>query len=162
MGAAGSRSIVGFVFLPRLAATGIDFLDSRWSEWIRVTLRWGKSRLATRLALTAAFVALAVVLFAAAMTTRLNYDEEQYVAGAYFARGLSVYRDFISFQPPLYTWILGVVFDALDGWYLLAARGDLALGVRLLRATLFPAALLRDRSSRRLGAGTRLRDVSVH
>lgn len=142
MGAGGSRSIVGFVFLPRPVATGIDFLDSRWSEWIHVTLKWGKSRLATRLALTAAFVALAVVLFAAAMTTRLNYDEEQYVAGAYFARGLSVYRDFISFQPPLYTWILGVVFDALDGWYLLAARvvtwllafGSCALLFSLLRS----------------------------
>ena len=102
MGAGGTRSIVEFVSLPRLATSGVlDSVESQWSEWIRVTLKWGKSRLATRLALTAAFAALAVVLFAAAMTTRLNYDEEQYVAGAYFARGLSVYRDFISFQPPL-------------------------------------------------------------
>ena len=75
-----------------------------------------------QVALPAALVGLAVVLFAAAMTTNLNYDEEQYVAGAYFARGLSLYRDFISFQPPPYTWILAALFDALGGWYLLAAR----------------------------------------
>ena len=77
---------------------------------------------AGRLAPIAAFVGLGLVLFAAAMTTRLNYDEELYVSGAYFARRLSVYRDFVSVQPPLYTWILCAVFDLVDGWYLLTAR----------------------------------------
>ena len=75
-----------------------------------------------QLVLIAAFAGLAVVLLASAMTANLDYDEEQYVAGAYFARGLSVYRDFISFQPPPYTWILAAVYDAVSGWYLLAAR----------------------------------------
>ena len=69
-----------------------------------------------------AFVVLALVLFAAAMTVNLDYDEEQYVAGAYFARTLSLYRDFISFQPPTYTWITAAVFQVIDGWYLLTAR----------------------------------------
>ena len=46
-----------------------------------------------------------MVLFAPAMTAPLGYDEELYVGGAYFARTLSVYRDFVSVQPPLYTWI---------------------------------------------------------
>jgi hypothetical protein len=77
---------------------------------------------AEKLALAAAFVGLGVVLFAAAMTGPLDYDEEQYVAGAYFARGLSVYRDFVSFQPPPYTWILSAAFDVVGDWYLLTAR----------------------------------------
>jgi hypothetical protein len=68
------------------------------------------------------FATLAVVLFAAAMTAPLNYDEEQYIAGGYFARSLSLYRDFISTQPPAYTWMLAVVFEAVGGWYLLTAR----------------------------------------
>lgn len=75
-----------------------------------------------QLALAAAFVALAVVLFAAAMTAALDYDEEQYIAGAYFARELALYSDFISFQPPPYTWIVSMVFDRVGGWYLLSAR----------------------------------------
>ena len=78
--------------------------------------------LAEKVALTAALVGLGVVLFAAAMTEHLDYDEEQYVAGAYFARGLSVYRDFISFQPPPYTWMLSAVFEVVGGGYLLTAR----------------------------------------
>ena len=44
------------------------------------------------------------------------------MAGGYFARGLAVYRDFISFQPPPYTWMLAAVFEVFDGWYLLTAR----------------------------------------
>ena len=83
---------------------------------------WNASSLTKQLAPATALIALAVVLFAAAMTANLDYDEEQYVAGAYFARTLSLYRDFISFQPPAYTWIVSLVFDAVDGWYLLTAR----------------------------------------
>lgn len=75
-----------------------------------------------RLVLAAGAVALAIVLFAAAMVAPLAYDEEQYVGGAVFARELSLYRDFISFQPPPYTWIVSWVFEAVDGWYLLSAR----------------------------------------
>ena len=77
---------------------------------------------AEKLAPTAAFVGLGVVLFAAAMTAPLDYDEELYVGGAYFARTLSVYRDFVSVQPPLYTWILSAVFDLVGNWYLLTGR----------------------------------------
>ncbi len=79
-------------------------------------------RRAERLAPAAAFVGLGVVLFAAAMTGPLDYDEELYVAGAYFARSLSVYRDFVSVQPPTYTWVLSAVFDLVGNWYLLTAR----------------------------------------
>ncbi|HZP88908.1 MAG TPA: hypothetical protein VFB54_19005 [Burkholderiales bacterium] len=75
-----------------------------------------------RFAVAVAFIVLAVVLFAAAMTGRLNYDEEQYIAGAYFARDLKLYRDFVSFQPPMYTWILAAAFELSGGWYLLVAR----------------------------------------
>jgi hypothetical protein len=77
---------------------------------------------AGRLAPIAAFVGLGLVLFAAAMTAPLDYDEELYVSGAYFARSLSVYRDFVSVQPPLYTWILSAILDLVGGWYLLTAR----------------------------------------
>jgi 4-amino-4-deoxy-L-arabinose transferase-like glycosyltransferase len=69
-----------------------------------------------------AFAGLAAVLFAAAMTNPLNYDEEQYIAGAYFARELSMYRDFISIQPPTYTWMLAGLFELVGGWYLLTGR----------------------------------------
>jgi len=65
---------------------------------------------AGRLAPIAAFVGLGLVLFAAAMTAPLDYDEELYVSGAYFARSLSVYRDFVSVQPPLYTWLAWLAF----------------------------------------------------
>lgn len=80
------------------------------------------SRALARPAPALAFAALALVLFAAAMVHSLSYDEEQYVAGAYFARTLSLYGDFISFQPPPYTWLVAAVFDVVDGWYLLTAR----------------------------------------
>ena len=33
-----------------------------------------------------------------------------------------MYRDFVSVQPPLYTWILSAVFDLVGNWYLLTAR----------------------------------------
>ena len=56
------------------------------------------------------------------MIAPLDYDEEIYVAGAYFARSLSVYRDFVSVQPPLYTWVLSAVFELVGNWYLLTAR----------------------------------------
>ena len=56
------------------------------------------------------------------MTAPLDYDEELYVSGAYFARNLSVYHDFVSVQPPLYIWILSAIFDLVGGWYLLTAR----------------------------------------
>ena len=75
-----------------------------------------------RIASAAASVTLAVVLFAAAMTWGIGYDEEQYVAAPYFAQHLELYRDFISIQPPLYTWLLAGVFHAVGGWYLLTAR----------------------------------------
>ncbi len=63
-----------------------------------------------------------MVLFAAAMTAPLDYDEELYVTGAYFARSLSVYGDFVSVQPPLYTWILSAIFEVVGNGYLLTAR----------------------------------------
>ena len=110
-----------------------------------------------------AFVALALVLFAAAMTANLDYDEEQYVAGAYFARSLSLYRDFISFQPPTYTWITAAVFQVIDGWYLLTARVlTWVLDMRLLCLALFAAALDRDRTVRRVRAPSGLHCVAIH
>jgi len=78
--------------------------------------------LVEQLAPHAAFVGLGVVLFAAAMVAPLDYDEEIYVAGAYFARSLSLYRDFIVVQPPVYIWVLSTVFDLVGTWYLLTAR----------------------------------------
>ena len=41
-----------------------------------------------RIASAAAWVTLAVVLFAAAMTWGIGYDEEQYIAAPYFAQHL--------------------------------------------------------------------------
>ena len=84
-------------------------------------------------------VGLGIVLFAAAMTADMNYDEEQYVSGAYFARSLSIYRDFISFQPPVYTWIVSMALHVASPWYLLAARvvtGILSVGTSLLLVSL--------------------------
>lgn len=56
------------------------------------------------------------------MCSDLNYDEEQYIAGAHFARSLAPYRDFLSMQPPVYTWLAGGVLALLPGWQVLAAR----------------------------------------
>ena len=83
---------------------------------------WRHALVSQQSAVIAAFVALAIALFAAAMSSQMNYDEEQYVAGAYFARDLALYRDFIAFQPPPYTWITAAIFDVFDGWYVLVAR----------------------------------------
>lgn len=96
-----------------------------------------------RFATLTALGVLAAVLFAAAMTEGLNYDEEQYVGGAYFVRTLSAYRDFVSLQPPVYTWVVGAAFRLSDGWYLLVARtvtwvfavGSCLLLYSLLRTT---------------------------
>ena len=116
-----------------------------------------------QLALITAFVGLAIVLFGAAMSSPISYDEEQYVAGAYFARDLSLYRDFISFQPPPYTWIVAAIFQVFDGWYLLVARvvtwalafASCVLLFSLLRSTW-------DRQRRRVRARSRLREFTVH
>jgi 4-amino-4-deoxy-L-arabinose transferase-like glycosyltransferase len=70
----------------------------------------------------AAFGVLGIVLFASAMVAPLPYDEEQYIAGSYFAMTLSPYRDFISLQPPLFTWLHAALFALSDGWYVLTAR----------------------------------------
>lgn len=75
-----------------------------------------------RTAIVAAFTVLAAVLFASAMVSFINYDEEQYIAGAVFARTLSPYGDFVSLQPPVFTWINAALFRLVDGWYVLAAR----------------------------------------
>ena len=99
------------------AAAALEGPNGRRERRVKIA-----QQLAEKLALTAAFVGLGVVLFAAAMTAPLDYDEELYVTGAYFARSLSVYRDFVSVQPPLYTWILSAVFDVVGNWYLLTAR----------------------------------------
>jgi hypothetical protein len=102
------------------------------------TTQWNPIKTASAVA----WATLAIVLFAGAMTSGIGYDEEQYVAAAYFARHLHLYRDFISFQPPPYTWLLAAAFDVVNGWYLLTARvitsilalGSCALLFSLLRS----------------------------
>jgi hypothetical protein len=78
--------------------------------------------LKTRVALGLGMLALAVALFSSVMCMRLVGDEEQYIGAAHFARFLTVYRDFISFQPPVYTQVLALVLDVAPSWHLLAAR----------------------------------------
>ena len=115
---APTRSALGLVFIAAMSActikaTGVSIpaTSLHATQW-----PWG------RIACIAAFVLLAVATFAATMTWGIGYDEEQYIAAGYFARSLHVYRDFIAFQPPFYTWFLATVFDVVGGWYLLAAR----------------------------------------
>jgi hypothetical protein len=67
-------------------------------------------------------LALSVMLFAGAMCSQLIVDEEQYIAAAHFARTLAPYRDFISFQPPVYTHVLALALELAPAWTLLAAR----------------------------------------
>lgn len=70
----------------------------------------------------AALALLAAVLFAGAMTAPAHYDDEQYVAGAYFARHHALYRDFLSLQPPGYTALVSAVFSLVGGYYYLTAK----------------------------------------
>lgn len=70
----------------------------------------------------AALAVLAAVLFAGAMAAPAHYDDEQYVAGAYFARHHALYRDFLSLQPPAYTAVVSAVFSLVGGYYYLTAK----------------------------------------
>jgi hypothetical protein len=67
-------------------------------------------------------VLLALLLLAAAMTTDITYDEEQYIAAGVMARHLRPYADFIHAQPPVYPLVLSLLFALTDGHYLLAGR----------------------------------------
>jgi hypothetical protein len=63
-----------------------------------------------------------VLLLAMAMTTDVAYDEDQHIAAGVLARHLRPYADFVYFQPPLYPLLLSALFEATDGYYLLAGR----------------------------------------
>lgn len=80
---------------------------------------------AARLLAALLVVGVLGVLFAAqAMGVPSNHDEEQYVAGGYFARDLALYRDFIHLQVPDYPLALAAVYRLLDldGYFYLTAR----------------------------------------
>ncbi|HZP88907.1 MAG TPA: hypothetical protein VFB54_19000 [Burkholderiales bacterium] len=64
----------------------------------------------------------AIVSFPAAVTADADCDEEHYIASGYFARELSLHRDFISFQPSPYTWMLAAVLSVVDRRYPGTAR----------------------------------------
>ena len=64
----------------------------------------------------------AVLLFGAAMTRPVTYDEDQYIAAGVFAQTLLPYRDFTYLQAPLYPFVLAAAFKLSGGWYLLTGR----------------------------------------
>lgn len=65
---------------------------------------------------------IALMLFAAAMTGGITYDEDQYIAAGAMARDARLYADFVHLQPPFYPLLLSVLFGITDGHYLLAGR----------------------------------------
>ena len=79
-----------------------------------------------RVGVLAVLVGLAMVgivmLFAAAMTRPVTYDEDQYIAAGVMARTLLPYRDFVYLQPPLYPFVLAGLFKVTGGWFVLTGR----------------------------------------
>jgi hypothetical protein len=68
--------------------------------------------------------AFAVLMAANTMAVPSNQDEQQYVTGAYFARELSLYADFLHLQGPNYPLVLSAVYGLLgsDQFFYLTAR----------------------------------------
>ncbi len=92
------------------------------------------------------------LLFAAAMTRPVTYDEDQYIAAGVFARDMLPYRDFAYLQAPLYPFVLAGAFKLSGGWFLLTGR-LLTFGLALMSSVLLWRLL------RRLGAGVGLSAV---
>lgn len=97
-------------------------------------------------------VAGAVLLFAAAMTRPVTYDEDQYIAAGVFAMDMLPFRDFAYLQAPLYPFVLAGAFRLSGGYYLLTGR-LLTFGLAVVSAVLLWRLL------RRLGAGPGLAAV---
>ncbi len=99
-----------------------------------------------RIVLSVCAVVGTLMLFGAAMTQAVTYDEDQYVAAGILARNLLPYRDFLYLQTPLYVFVLGGLFKLSGGYFLLTGR------LLTFFLALISAALL-WRLLRRLGAG---------
>src|SRR5215831_10183323 len=55
-------------------------------------------------------ILLGISLVLHAFTQYIDQDEEQYVSAAYFAQSLTLYRDFLYLQPPVYPLVLSKLF----------------------------------------------------
>ena len=82
----------------------------------------GFSRPRLALAITAWQILFLLLLLARALTTPIDYDEEQYVAAGVMARHLMLYRDFIYLQGPADPLLLAGLYSLIGGYYLLTAR----------------------------------------
>ncbi len=105
-----------------------------------------------RIALGVCAVIGVLMLFGAAMTQAVTYDEDQYIAAGILARSWLPYRDFLYLQAPLYAFVLGGLFKLSGGYFLLTGR------LLTFFLALISAALL-WRLLRRLGAGKELAAV---
>lgn len=112
----------------------------------------GQLSSAMRIALGACAVIGVLMLFGAAMTQAVTYDEDQYIAAGILARSWLPYRDFLYLQAPLYAFVLGGLFKLSGGYFLLTGR------LLTFFLALTSAALL-WRLLRRLGAGKELAAV---
>lgn len=93
------------------------------------------------------FMALAICLSIGALVASFDHDESQYVAGAYFAARLTIFRDFAYLQPPLHAW----TFAPLA----LLAPEHMVLAMRLATAATALATLMLIRATQRVAGITR-------
>ncbi|AHE53836.1 glycosyltransferase family 39 protein [Sphingomonas sanxanigenens] len=96
--------------------------------------------------LAIAYAILIVWIGVRALVAPVNHDESQYVAAAVLAPTHLIFRDFLSLQPPLHSWIMAPVV-ILGGTSLVALRlADAALAIAalaLLHAALTAAGVSR-------------------
>ncbi len=91
-------------------------------------------------------VAVALWFVARVFVAPVDHDEGQYVASAVLSLDGAVYRDFVSLQPPLQSWLYSPLA--------LVAPGGIFLGMRLLTAAIAVAALAAlFHGQRQLGIG---------
>ncbi len=63
-----------------------------------------------------------LLLFCAAMTGPVGFDQDPFIAAGVMVRPMLPYRDFVYLQPPLYPLVLSLAFEFAQGWFTLAAR----------------------------------------
>ncbi len=100
------------------------------------------------------FGALSLALGALAFATPFNHDEDQYLAAAVLASRVTLYRDFLYVQTPLYPELAAPLTRLAPGWTYLALRAfSAACGLAALGGVWT--------AQRRLGVSARVAAVAV-
>ncbi len=75
-----------------------------------------------RVGIAAWAVLCLLLLFCAAMTRAIDFDQDPFIAAGVMVRPMLPYRDFVYLQPPLFPLVLSLPFEIAQGWFTLAAR----------------------------------------